>query len=144
MLLGYVGRLQGEFWPGKVTRSRENLFQHTKLHHCSYISQLNLQHILWPGNFAQFCGPPPIRLYVKQYRLIQTLCGCTGGMGVMDITDVTDIMGVMDIMELRTLQMLRTLRTLLTLQELRTLLVLQEVLSDIWPPIVKDTRYTWC
>ncbi len=30
----------------KVTRSREKIFQHTKLHHCSYISLLNLQHIL--------------------------------------------------------------------------------------------------
>ena len=29
-----------------VIRSRENIFQHTKLHHCSYISLLNLQHIL--------------------------------------------------------------------------------------------------
>ena len=31
------------------------------------------------------------RLYVEQYRLIQTLCG---GTGVTDVTDITDIMDV--------------------------------------------------
>ncbi len=35
-----------------------------------------------------------IRLYVEQFRLIQTLCG---GTGVTDVTDVTDIMNVTDI-----------------------------------------------
>ncbi len=34
------------------------------------------------------------RLYVEQYRLIQTLCG---GTVVTDVTDFTDIMDVMDI-----------------------------------------------
>ena len=35
------------FWQCKVTRTRENILQHTKLHHCSDIRLLNLQHILW-------------------------------------------------------------------------------------------------
>ena len=46
-LMVYVIGLQAEFWTGKVARSRENLLQHMKLHHCSYISLLNLQHILF-------------------------------------------------------------------------------------------------
>ena len=45
-LMVYVCRLQAEFWTGKVARSSEIFLQHTKLHHWSYISLLNLQHIL--------------------------------------------------------------------------------------------------
>ncbi len=37
------------------------------------------------------------RLYVEQYRLIQTLCGGTGVTNVTDITDITDIMDVTDV-----------------------------------------------
>ncbi len=51
-----IGHLQAEFWTCKVTRSRENLLQHTKLHHCSYISLLNLQHILLKGSEIAFNG----------------------------------------------------------------------------------------
>ncbi len=35
-----------QFWHGKVSWSSKNQFQHTKLHHCSYISLLSLRHIL--------------------------------------------------------------------------------------------------
>ena len=38
-----------------------------------------------------------MRLYVEQYHLIQTLCGCTGVTDVRDITDGTGIAGVMDL-----------------------------------------------
>ena len=38
--------VQAEFWTGQVARSRENFLQQMKLHHCSCISLLNLQHIL--------------------------------------------------------------------------------------------------
>ncbi len=39
------------------------------------------------------------RLYVEQYRLIQTLCGGTGVTDVTDIMDVMDIMDITDIMD---------------------------------------------
>ncbi len=42
-----------------------------------------------------------IRLYVKQYRLIQTLCGGTGIMDVSDVMDVTDITDVMDVADIK-------------------------------------------
>ena len=38
-----------------------------------------------------------MRLYVEQYRLIQTLCR---GTGVTDVTDITDIMDVTDITDI--------------------------------------------
>ena len=56
------------------------------------------------------------RLYVEQYRLIQTLCGRTG---VTDVTDVTDITDVTDVTGCY--GHYGTLRTLRTLQELWTL-----------------------
>ncbi len=39
------------------------------------------------------------RLYVEQYRLIQTLCGGTGvtdGTDIMDVTDTTDVTDIMN------------------------------------------------
>ena len=43
---------------------------------------------------------PLKRLYVKQYRLIQTLCGGTGVTDVADVMDITDVTGVMDVTDI--------------------------------------------
>ncbi len=46
------------------------------------------------------------RLYVEQYRLIQTLCEGTGVTDIidirdiMDITDITDVAGVTDVTDI--------------------------------------------
>ncbi len=40
------GSIKPESWQSKVARQRGNNYQHAKLHHCSYIALLNLQHIL--------------------------------------------------------------------------------------------------
>ncbi len=62
------------------------------------------------------------RLYVEQYRLIQTICGGAGVTDVTDITDITDIADitditdVMDIMDVTDIADI-TLRTLWTLKE---------------------------
>ncbi len=37
------------------------------------------------------------RLYVEQYRLIQTLCGCTGVVGVTDDVEIMDDVVVADV-----------------------------------------------
>ncbi len=57
-------------WHGKVTWSWENKFKHTKLHHCSYISQLNLQHTLCLLINIAWCGKTSyvlIQLY-KEFK----------------------------------------------------------------------------
>ena len=48
-----IGSLGAEFWPGKVTWSRENKLQHMKLKHGPYITLLKVKHFLMNSMISQ-------------------------------------------------------------------------------------------